>query len=52
MVAKLVIAYTISLYDFKLRPGQDAAAFLRDGKNQLILKPGKLECVFTELSPS
>lgn len=49
MVAKLVLSYTISLYDFELPPGDDGTSFLSGCKNQLIIKPGKLECVFTNL---
>lgn len=52
MVAKLVISYTISLYDFEFPPGRDGSFFLTGCKNQLIIKPGKLECVFTKLHPS
>lgn len=52
MVAKLVLSYTISFCDFKFPPGQDGSSFLSACKNQLILKPGKLECVFTKLSAS
>lgn len=49
MVAKIVLSYTVSLYDFSLPPGQDGSSFLNGCKNQLILKPGELQCVFTEL---
>ncbi|KAL2285456.1 hypothetical protein FJTKL_08128 [Diaporthe vaccinii] len=52
MVAKLVLSYTISLYDFEFPPGGDGSSFLSGCKNQLIVKPGKLECVFTRLRPS
>lgn len=52
MVAKIVLSYTISFYDFTFPPGQDASSFLSDCKNHFILKPGKLECVFTKLCPS
>lgn len=52
MVAKLVLSYTITFYDFKFPPGQDASSFLTVCKSQLILKPGKLECVFAKPSPS
>lgn len=52
MVAKLVLSYTISLYDFEFPPGRDGSSFLSGCKNQLIIKPGKLECVFTKLRPS
>lgn len=50
MVAKLVLSYTISLYDFEFPPGEDGSSFLSGCKNQIIIKPGKLECVFTKLS--
>ncbi|KAI3392010.1 hypothetical protein diail_6337 [Diaporthe ilicicola] len=50
MVAKIVLSYTVTLYDFKYPDGQNASSFLSNCKNQLILKPGKLDCIFTELS--
>lgn len=52
MVAKTVLSYTISSYDFKFPPGHDQSSFLSGCKNRHILKPGKLDCVFTEVSSS
>jgi hypothetical protein len=52
MVAKIVLSYTISPYEFGLPSGNDGSSFLDGCKYQIILKPGKLECVLTELCPS
>ncbi|KAH8812322.1 cytochrome P450 [Xylogone sp. PMI_703] len=46
LVLRLVLAYTVWNYDFEFAPGEDGTAIHRDAANQLILKAGKLECVF------
>lgn len=46
IVLRLVLAYTVLNYDFEFAPGEDGTRIHRDAFNQLILKPGKLECVF------
>ncbi|RFU25190.1 hypothetical protein B7463_g11145, partial [Scytalidium lignicola] len=46
LVLRLVLAYTILNYDFEFAPGEDGTRIHKDAFNQLILKAGKLECVF------
>ncbi|TEA18151.1 Cytochrome P450 monooxygenase orf5 [Colletotrichum sidae] len=45
-VLRLTIAYTLWNYDFRLAPGTDGTTIEKDARFQLIVKPGKLECVF------
>ncbi|OHW99436.1 cytochrome p450 [Colletotrichum incanum] len=47
-VLRLTIAYTLWNYDFSFAPGEDGREFETGAKYQLIIKPGKLECVFTK----
>ncbi|KAH8799714.1 cytochrome P450 [Xylogone sp. PMI_703] len=46
IVLRLVLAYTVLNYDFKFAPGEDGTRIHKDAFNNLILKAGKLECVF------
>ncbi|KAM0261045.1 hypothetical protein ACHAQJ_002484 [Trichoderma viride] len=48
IVMRFVLAYTVWYYDFQFAPGEDGTAIHRDSVNQLILKAGKLECVFSQ----
>ncbi|KAL7931819.1 cytochrome P450 [Trichoderma chlorosporum] len=48
LVLRFVLAYTVWYYDFEFAPGEDGTAIHRDSINGLILKAGKLECVFTQ----
>ncbi|UKZ52617.1 hypothetical protein TrVGV298_006398 [Trichoderma virens] len=48
IVMRFVLAYTIWYYDFEFALGEDGIAIHRDAINGQILKPGKLECVFTQ----
>ncbi|GKT54529.1 cytochrome P450 [Colletotrichum tofieldiae] len=45
-VLRLAIAYTLWNFDFSFAPGEDGRAFEEEAKFQLIIKPGKLDCVF------
>jgi tryprostatin B 6-hydroxylase len=48
IVLRFTIAYTVWNYDFQFAPGEDGTAIHQDAVNQLILKAGKLECVFRQ----
>ncbi|KAL7908177.1 cytochrome P450 [Trichoderma velutinum] len=48
IVLRSVLAYTVWYYDFEFAPGEDGLAIHRDSIDASILKPGKLECVFTQ----
>ncbi|KAL6695643.1 cytochrome P450 [Trichoderma pleuroticola] len=48
LVIRLVLAYTVWYYDFEFAPGEDGLAIHRDSIDASILKPGKLECVFSQ----
>ncbi|KAL2879326.1 hypothetical protein SGCOL_005454 [Colletotrichum sp. CLE4] len=47
-VLRLTIAYTLWNYDFEFAPGEDGKTFREEAKFQLIIKPAKLDCVFTK----
>ena len=47
MVARLVLSYTVYNYRFRLAPGEDGTAIRREAKNNLILKAGPLNVVFS-----
>lgn len=47
-VLRLAIAYTVWHYDFELAPGEDGTKIFTEMRNQVILRPGPLECVFTK----
>ncbi|KAK1484284.1 L-ornithine-N5-monooxygenase [Colletotrichum cuscutae] len=47
-VLRLTIAYTLWNYDFEFAPGEDGETFEEEAKFQLIIKPAKLDCVFTK----
>ncbi len=48
LVLRMILAYTVWYYDFEFAPGEDGLAIHRDAIDASILKPGKLECVFTQ----
>ncbi|KAM6480632.1 cytochrome P450 [Trichoderma sp. SZMC 28011] len=48
LVLRMILAYTVWYYDFEFAPGEDGLAIHRDSIDASILKPGKLECVFTQ----
>lgn len=50
MEMRLVIAYTLWNYDFKLAPGESDKGMFDNTTDLLILKPGKFHLVFTGLS--
>ncbi len=43
---RLTIAYTLWNYDFRFAPYEDGSR--SEGKNQVILKAGPVDCVFTK----
>ncbi|KAJ0329441.1 hypothetical protein COL5a_003999 [Colletotrichum fioriniae] len=47
-VLRLTIAYTLWNYDFEFAPGEDGKTFEEEAKFQLIIKPAKLDCVYTK----
>ncbi|OHF00837.1 L-ornithine-N5-monooxygenase [Colletotrichum orchidophilum] len=47
-VLRLTIAYTLWNYDFQFAPGEYGKTFEEEAKFQLIVKPAKLDCVFTK----
>lgn len=47
-VLVMAVAYTLYNYDFEFAPGEDGGRFERDEKWEVILKPGRLDCVFTK----
>lgn len=47
-VLRLTLAYTLWNYDFQFAPGEDGKVFEEETKFQLIIKPGRLDCVFTK----
>ncbi|KXH31815.1 L-ornithine-N5-monooxygenase [Colletotrichum simmondsii] len=47
-VLRLTIAYTLWNYDFEFAPGEDGKTFEEEAKFQLIIKPAKLDCIFTK----
>ncbi|KAK1976881.1 L-ornithine-N5-monooxygenase [Colletotrichum cereale] len=47
-VLRLTIAYTLWHYDIRFGPGENGRAFEEEAKFQLIVKPGRLDCVFTK----
>ncbi|KAK3312632.1 cytochrome P450 [Apodospora peruviana] len=47
MVLRLVLSYTVYKYRFELAAGEDGTAIRREAVNNLILKPGPLNLVFT-----
>ena len=49
VVLRLALASTILAYDFELAAGEDGTAIESESINQLILKAGKLECVFRKV---
>lgn len=48
MVLRLTLSYTVQHYDLKFAPGEDGTCIFRECFNQLILKAGPLQCVFTK----
>ena len=48
MEMRLVIALTLWKYDFALAPGEDGKGIFDDTLDLMILKPGKLNLVFTK----
>ncbi|KAL0935946.1 cytochrome p450 [Colletotrichum truncatum] len=47
-VIRQTIAYTLWNYDFTFAPGEDGTRLEREAKFHLIIKPGRLDCVFTK----
>ncbi|KAF9873728.1 cytochrome p450 [Colletotrichum karsti] len=45
-VVRMTIAYTLWNYDFGFAPGEDGSSLDGEAKFQLIVKPGRLNCVF------
>ena len=48
MLIRLLIANTLWSYDFEFAPGEDGNDIFRKARNQLVVKPGKLNVVFTK----
>jgi cytochrome P450 len=46
IVLRLVVANTVSHYDFELAPGENGLAIHEKSSNNLILKAGPCMCVF------
>ncbi len=45
---RLTIAYTVWYYDVEFAPGEDPQRIITEARNQGIMKPGPLYCVFTK----
>ena len=50
MQLRLVIAYTLREYDFRFAPDEDGSDIFAKSRNQLVIKPGKLDLVFEEIN--
>lgn len=48
MVLRLVLSYTVSNYRFEFAPGEDGSAIYTEAKDNLILKAGPLNMVFSK----
>ena len=48
MLIRLVIANTLWSYDFEFAPGENGTEIFKKARNQLVVKPGRLNVVFTK----
>ncbi len=48
IVLRFVLAYTVWHYDFEFAPGEDGRKILTESRNNLVIKAGPLNCVFTK----
>lgn len=48
VVLRLVLSYTVYNYRFVFAPGEDGSAIYREAKDNLILKAGPLNVVFSK----
>jgi hypothetical protein len=50
MLMRLVVAYTLTEFDFEFAPDEDGTAIVRDTKDVTLVKPGELRLRFTKRS--
>jgi tryprostatin B 6-hydroxylase len=48
MLMRLVVAYTVTDFDFEFADGEDGTAIVRDTKDVTLVKPGELRLRFTK----
>jgi tryprostatin B 6-hydroxylase len=43
---RLILAYTVWYYDFEFAPDEDGDRIIKERRNTIVIKPGRLDLVF------